>query len=276
LGQRLPPEDWELVSRHLRRRRVAIYCRASTTDPSCARQERELLAYADGAGYEVVGLFREAMSGAVKGAKGDRQSGRERVLALAQAQRTDAILVTELSRWGHSTIDLVHTLQALQACGVSLTALTGLQVDFATAHGRMIMSVLAAVAAFEHELVQERVRSGLAAARARGKQLGRRPGQRPTADRLAAEVLALVVADGLSYRAAAQRLGISKNTVAGILKRHRTAAIGGDAAAALASAATTAQAEAAPALAPPSAASTEHIVPSTKPPPPAHRGQVHW
>jgi DNA invertase Pin-like site-specific DNA recombinase len=69
-------------------------------------------------------------------------------------------------------------------------------------------------------LIQERIRSGIAAAKARGKRLGRQPGQRPKSDRLAPKVLALV-ATGRSYRLIARELGLSKNTVAEIVKRKR-------------------------------------------------------
>ena len=69
-------------------------------------------------------------------------------------------------------------------------------------------------------LIQERIRSGIAAAKARGKRLGRQPGQRPKSDRLASKVMALV-AIGRSYRLIGREVGLSKNTVADIVKRHR-------------------------------------------------------
>ena len=95
--------------------------------------------------------------------------------------------------------------------------------DLATPHGRMVATVLAGVAEFERELIAERVRSGLAAARARGKRLGRQPGQRPKSDRLAPKMLALVAAKR-SYRLMGRELGLSKNTVAAIVQRSRAAA----------------------------------------------------
>ena len=75
-------------------------------------------------------------------------------------------------------------------------------------------------AQFERDLLSERVKSGLAAARARGKKLGRQPAQRPKSERLAPKVLHAIVG-GKSYRWIARDLGISKNTVADIVKRHR-------------------------------------------------------
>lgn len=195
--------------------RAALYCRVSTADQSCARQESDLAAFAGRAGYEVVGVFKEIASGA----KLDRIE-RRRVMALAQRREIDAVLVTELSRWGRSTLDLLHTLKQLEAWRVSVIAMNGLAFDLATPHGRMLATIIAGIAEFECELIQERVRSGLAAAKARGKRLGRQPGQRPKSDRLAPKVLALV-GNGRSYRLIARELGLSKNTVAEIVKRSR-------------------------------------------------------
>ena len=195
---------------------IGIYCRVSTTDQSCERQERDLTAFAARADYEVVGVFKETESGA----KLDRAE-RRKVMALAQRREIDAVLVTELSRWGRSTLDLLHTLEELQARRVSLIALNGLAFDLATPHGRMLATILAGIAAFERELIQERIRSGMAAAKARGQQFGRQLGQRPS-DRLAPRVLALV-AQGRSYRLIGRELGLSKNTVADIVKRTRAA-----------------------------------------------------
>ena len=145
---------------------------------------------------------------------------RRKVMALAQAREIDAILVTELSRWGRSTIDLISTLQELESYRVSLIAMTGMMFDLATPHGRMLATVLAGIAEFERDLISERVKSGLAAARARGKVLGRQKGERPKSDRLAPKVLALV-AEKRSYRWIARDLGISKNTVAAIVQRDK-------------------------------------------------------
>ena len=184
---------------------------------SPARQERDLTAFAERSGYEVLGTFKETGSGV----KLDRAE-RRKVMAMAQARRIDAVLVTELSRWGRSTTDLLATLKELEARRVSLIALNGMAFDLSTPHGRMIATVLAGIAEFERELTVERIRSGIAAAKARGKKLGRQPGQRPKADRLAPKVLALV-ALGRSYRLVGREVGLSKNTVAAIVKRSKAA-----------------------------------------------------
>lgn len=198
-------------------KRAAIYCRVSTADQSCERQERDLLTFAERAGYEVVGVHKETGSGV----KLDRAE-RKKVMALAQARQIDAVLVTELSRWGRSTLDLLHTLEELEARRISVIALNGMAFDLSTSSGRMMATIIAGIATFERELIQERIRSGMAAAKARGQKLGRQLGQRPKSDRLAPKVLALV-AQKRSYRLIGRELGLSKNTVAAIVKRHRPA-----------------------------------------------------
>ena len=195
--------------------KAAIYCRVSTTDQSCERQERDLLAFAERGDYDVVGIWKETASGG----KHDRAE-RKKVMALAQAREINAILVTELTRWGRSSVDLFHTLHELQSWRVSLIAQTGLQFDLSTPQGKLFASLMSALAEFEKDLLRERVRSGLAAAKARGKKLGRQPGQRVKSDRLAPKVLKLLE-DGWSYRKIGKELNISKNTVMDIVKRHQ-------------------------------------------------------
>jgi DNA invertase Pin-like site-specific DNA recombinase len=198
-------------------KKIAIYCRVSTCDQSCDRQEQDLLHYATQADFDVIGIWKETGSG-----KRKTLPERQKVINLAQARKIDAILVTELTRWGRSTIDLIQTLEALHSWDISLIAQTGLQFDLATSQGRLIAQLMAALAEFERNLVGERVRSGLAAAKARGKILGRRPGQRIKSDSLAPKVIHMV-SQGIAYRTIADDLKLSKTTVTEIVKRHRQA-----------------------------------------------------
>jgi DNA invertase Pin-like site-specific DNA recombinase len=195
--------------------RAAIYARVSTSDQSCDRQVTELTAFAERGGYDVVGIFKETASGASA-----NRNARNRLIDLAQARQIDAVLVTELSRWGRSTQDLLDTLNRLADWKVSVVAMSGMAFELETPHGRMMATLLAGIAQFERDLLSERVKSGLAAARARGKKLGRQPGQRPKSDKLAPKVVQ-AVAEGRSYRWIARDLGISKNTVLDIVKRNR-------------------------------------------------------
>jgi putative DNA-invertase from lambdoid prophage Rac len=195
---------------------VAIYCRVSTDDQSCARQERDLRAFARRAEHKIVAIFRETASGA----KNDRAE-RKKVMALAQARKIDAILVTELSRWGRSTQDLVQTLDDLHSWKVSVLAQTGLSFDLSTASVKLMRTIMAGLAEFERDLIRERVKSGLAAAKSRGVALGRQVGQRPS-DKKAKKVLQLHE-QGLSYRLIGRNVGLSKNTVMDIIRRDASA-----------------------------------------------------
>ena len=104
--------------------RAAIYARVSTTDQSCERQIAELTAFAGRSGFEVLGIFKETASGTR-----NNRLARNRVLQPAQARRIYAVLVTELSRWGHSTQDLLDRLYKLAGWKVSLVAMNGMTVE---------------------------------------------------------------------------------------------------------------------------------------------------
>jgi putative DNA-invertase from lambdoid prophage Rac len=96
------------------------------------------------------------------------------------------------------------------------------QFDLRTSQGKLIASIMASLAEFERDLIKERVKSGIAAAKARGQRFGRQPGQRIKSDRLAPRVVKLVD-EGVSYRQIAEKLRISKTTVTEIMKRQRRA-----------------------------------------------------
>ena len=81
-------------------RAAALYCRVSTPTKHCARQERDLRAFAKKAGYKIVGVWKEIASGA-----NQERAERKKVLALAQARKVDVILVTELTSWGRSVLN---------------------------------------------------------------------------------------------------------------------------------------------------------------------------
>ena len=129
--------------------RAAIYARVSTADQCCERQIAELTASAERGGFEVLGIFKETASGAR-----DNRLARNRVLELAQARRIDAVLVTELSRWGRSTQDLLETLYKLAGWKVSVVAMSGMTFELDTPHGRMMATMLAGIAQFESDLPQ--------------------------------------------------------------------------------------------------------------------------
>ena len=190
--------------------RAIIYCRVSTTDQDCDRQERDLREFADRAGYEIVEVVREIASGA----KDDRAK-RKKVMAAAQARKISAVLVTEASRWSRSTIDLLGTLQDLNAWGISLVTLSGISLDLNTPQGKLMAAILSAIAEFERDLIRERVKSGIAAARAKGRKFGR-----PRVSESAIALIRELRAQGKSYSQIAAASGISRTKVSELCRQN--------------------------------------------------------
>jgi DNA invertase Pin-like site-specific DNA recombinase len=185
--------------------RVALYARVSTTDQSCERQIAELTGYAERSGFEIVAVVKETASGA----KNDRAE-RKLVLDLARKREIDLVLVSELSRWGRSTADLRITIEDLAARQVAIRALNGADLDISTAQGKLMLNLLAAISEFERDLLQERIKSGIAHARSKGTKSGKAIG-RPGFER--SERVKRLVAEGRSVRSIARELKISKTTV---------------------------------------------------------------
>ena len=113
---------------------------------------------------------------------------------------------------------------------MSVIAQTGLQFDLSSPQDKLFAPLMAALAEFERDLLRERVKSGIVAARERGVQFGRQPGQRVKAERYTARVLRRR-AQGRSYREIARRLHLTKNTVMDIVKRAAPAGLQEDEAA---------------------------------------------
>lgn len=103
-------------------------------------------------------------------------NGREGLgAAIAQCAAGDMLVVWKLDRLGRSLIDLVGLVENLKAREVGLKVLTGqgAQVDTTRPEGRMIFGILATLAEFERELIRERTKAGMAAAKRRGVKIGR-------------------------------------------------------------------------------------------------------
>lgn len=141
---------------------ICGYARVSTDGQSVDAQVAQLLA----AGAEKI--FRETASGA----KTDRAQFRRAVDALDTG---DVLLVTRLDRLARSTRDLLNTLAAIAAKGARFRSLGDTWADTATAHGRLILTVLGGLAEFERELIRSRTGEGRARAKARGVKMGRKP-----------------------------------------------------------------------------------------------------
>jgi DNA invertase Pin-like site-specific DNA recombinase len=156
---------------------AVTYHRVSTRDQDPTLARRELRAAARARGLRLVDQVEETGSGA----RNDRP-GLRRVLELVNAGAVAYVLVWKLDRFGRSTLDVLANVKALNEAGATLVATTqGLEVGpRSSAMGRVVLTVLAAVAELERETISERTLLGLEAARRRGRLIGRPKGSRDT------------------------------------------------------------------------------------------------
>src|SRR6267378_1030471 len=148
--------------------RVAVYGRVSTAEQNAAMQIEELRAYCARRQWDIVEEFIDA---GVSGSKESRPA-LNRLLADAKRRRFDTVLVYRYDRFARSLRQLVNALAEFDALGIHFVSLHE-GVDTSTPNGRLVFGIFASIAEFERELIRGRVRSGLAAAKARGKRLGR-------------------------------------------------------------------------------------------------------
>ncbi|PYV68724.1 MAG: resolvase [Acidobacteria bacterium] len=141
----------------------------------------------------------------IGGAK-DKRPALDRLMADAHQRRFDAVVVWRFDRFARSVSHLLRALETFRALGVEFVSLSE-QVDTSTPMGKMMFTVLAAVAELERSLIVERVKAGLRNARAKGKRLGR-----PRVSVSAAKIQELR-AEGLTLREIAARCRVSKTTI---------------------------------------------------------------
>lgn len=182
--------------------RVVLYGRVSTTEQSAAMQIEELRAYCARRQW---GIVEEFIDAGVSGSKESRPA-LNRLLADAKRRKFDAVLVYRYDRFARSLRQLVNALAEFDALGIHFVSLHE-GVDTSTPNGRLVFGIFASIAEFERELIRGRVRSGLAAARARGMRLGR-PRVAVDAARIAA-----LRAQGLSWARIGEELGLGEGTV---------------------------------------------------------------
>ena len=186
--------------------RVGLYARVSTLDQqTLPMQNRTMREYAARRGWTIVMQIREIGSGAAQ------REAREKLLEAARRREIDIVLVWRLDRWGRSLADLVVTLKELAGLGVGFVSLTE-ALDLTTPIGRAMAGLLAVFAEFEHDVLRERVRAGLAEARLSGKRLGR-----PQTAALHAGMVRKLYRAGVSKAEIARRLNIGRTSVRRIL-----------------------------------------------------------
>jgi DNA invertase Pin-like site-specific DNA recombinase len=150
--------------------RVAIYARVSTAnngqDPTM--QTRELREYCGRRGWKVAGEYVDL---GISGTK-EKRPELDRLMADAHRRRFDAVIVWKFDRFARSVSHLLRALETFQALGIHFVSLSE-SLDTSTPAGKMVFTVLGAVAELERSLIVERVKAGLRNAKAKGKQLGR-------------------------------------------------------------------------------------------------------
>jgi len=151
---------------------AALYARVSTDQQTTENQLKELRAVARRMGWKLDG---EYIDHGVSGAKGrDQRPAFDRMLKAATRREYDVIMAWSVDRLGRSLQHLVAFLGDIHAAGIDLY-LHQQGVDTSTPSGRMMFQMCAIFAEFERAMIQERVKAGLARARAQGKRLGRPP-----------------------------------------------------------------------------------------------------
>ena len=186
-----------MSARPLRALRAALYARVSTTDQTTDNQLLEPRRYAEARGWTVTEYVDEGVSGAK-----ESRPALDRLLKDARRRRLDALVVWRLDRLGRNLRHLILTLDELTALGVSFVSL-GEGIDTSTPAGRLQVHILGAIAEFERARIAERVRLGVARAKAQGKRLGR-----PRRHVTDVEIASLA---HLPLRQAAAQLGVSKS-----------------------------------------------------------------
>ncbi len=191
-------------------KRVALYARVSTKNSQ--NPETQLLALRDYAQARRLEVFSEYVDVGISGSK-DSRPALNRLMADAKKRRFDAVLVARFDRFARSTRHLVLALEEFNALVVDFISLSE-SIDTSTPMGKMVYTVIAAVAELERSLIRERVIMGLQRAKAQGRQLGR-----PRVITCEDQLLKLSE-QGLSSRQIARQLSLSPSTV---LRRLRAA-----------------------------------------------------
>jgi len=184
--------------------KTALYARVSTLDKGQdpQMQLRELREYCQRRGWTVTGEFVDV---GVSGSK-DSRPELNRLMVEANQRKFDTVVVWRFDRFARSVSHLLRALETFKSQGIEFISYSE-QMDTSTPTGKMIFTVLGAVAELERSLIIERVRAGVRNARAKGKRLGR-----PTVSVDRARI-ASMRSGGASWRVISTELGISLGTL---------------------------------------------------------------
>jgi DNA invertase Pin-like site-specific DNA recombinase len=184
--------------------RVAIYARVSTTNhgQDVSMQTTELEQFAQARGWRLVDSYLDI---GISGAK-DKRPELDRLMTDAHRRKFDVVIVWKFDRFARSVSHLLRALETFNALGVAFVSLSE-SLDTSTPAGKMVFTVLGAVAELERSLIAERVRAGLRNARAKGTRLGR-----PSRN-IDGTTVAALRSQGASWRTIAQSLGVGVGTL---------------------------------------------------------------
>lgn len=195
---------------------IALYARVSTADQTNSAQFLELRQWAAAAGHVVVGEFSDVASGG----RADRV-GLGEVMALVRARGVEAVAAVKIDRMARSLVHFAQIAAEFVAADVALIIPSqGIDTSRANPCGKFQQNILAAVAEFERDLIRERTRAGLRAAREAGKTLGRVSPKMPDAATREAVVQQWRAAGG-TYRELGRMLGgVGPATAMRVAKRY--------------------------------------------------------
>jgi DNA invertase Pin-like site-specific DNA recombinase len=165
-------------------------------------QTRELEQFSQARGWHLADSYLDI---GISGAK-DKRPELDRLMADAHKRRFDVVVVWRFDRFARSVSHLLRALETFQALGIEFVSLSE-QMDTSTPTGKMVFTVLGAVAELERSLIVERVKAGLRNAKAKGKRLGR---PRKVVD---VATVAKLRANGLGWRAIATQQGVGVATL---------------------------------------------------------------
>lgn len=192
--------------------KVAVYLRVSTETQQHDSQEAELKDYCLRRGWSRIEWYRDIASGA----KQDR-SGLNDLMQKVRRGKVDIVLAFKLDRVARSLGHLAQIIAELQTNRVALVCPSqGIDTSNGNPAAHLQLNILAAVAQFERELITERVRAGVSAAKSRGVKMGR-----PATARSKKQQLAALLAEGLNGRAISVRLRLPYSTVTEIIRECR-------------------------------------------------------
>jgi DNA invertase Pin-like site-specific DNA recombinase len=189
---------------------AALYLRVSTDEQTTENQARELTEAASRAGWEIVATYRDE---GISGAKGrDKRPGLDAMLKDATRRKFDVVMAWSVDRLGRSLQDLVGLLTELHASNIDLF-LHQQAIDTTTPAGRAMFQMMGVFAEFERAMIRDRVKAGMARAKAGGAKFGR-----PTIDAsLRLQILDSLSA-GMGIGKAARTYGVGTLTVQRIKK----------------------------------------------------------